>query len=722
MQRPNRDEAASGPVPYGSGPRSDPHEGTSGRREVPFGPEISWPHGFRQLDPQSREVLESGYGTGPTYQPPAMDDFGDPGYSDPSYDGPHTSYTGPAFPGGSGYRQPETRGPGYHVPEVRDSRPGYTGPGYTGPGQAAPGHAGPGHAGPGHAGPGHAGPGYPARDFAASPSGAQDSYPVTGAQEALRDTRPQPAASGDSFRPAGTAGYPEQRYDSPRLTDRGRDGRPADGPRPSGLRASGPRPADPRLEGMRYDELRYDEEPVPASPGFDDSVEDESWYAELRRSGPAFPPGFVEEPRPSGPTRRAEPQAPSFGSKPGFSQPPAPGQFPGYGQARGDRGRPGPQLSAERGTSSGPASSGPASSGPASSGPRSSGPRTGASAAHGSGPWPGSPNAAVRQPGSALPQSPASQGNPFLSAPAAPVGLLTPPAGHRIDALRDNDELTGPGTDTSQFLAPPGAGRPGSAAVRPGHGLDGPEITSSWPVQVPAEDPDRFAEFWQEDDEEVDYKGLFGDRVADPDGTKESSKRRTGRRRGGSNDHRLWLSLGGVVIVAAAAITGIIKFEFPSHTGPAHTMVTPAAIGSFARTVDLERSTNVAQLRNEVIKMSAGQASRVVSAVYESGNSAAGNTEQIIMLIGGHLAHAAPATSITSFTQKFPGAHVVSAGSLGGKAACVEEGGGTTDSVSMCAWFDNDSFGEIVSPTMNATNLAKALTTVRPAVEMVVKK
>ena len=137
-------------------------------------------------------------------------------------------------------------------------------------------------------------------------------------------------------------------------------------------------------------------------------------------------------------------------------------------------------------------------------------------------------------------------------------------------------------------------------------------------------------------------------------------------------------------------------------------MVTPARIGTYARTVDLERQTNVAQLRDEVIKMSAGQASRVESAVYESGNSAAGNTEQIIMFIGGHLANAAPATSITSFTQKFPGAKVVSPGALGGKAACVEEGG-SADSVSMCAWFDNDSFGEIVSPTMNATDLAAAM-------------
>jgi len=120
--------------------------------------------------------------------------------------------------------------------------------------------------------------------------------------------------------------------------------------------------------------------------------------------------------------------------------------------------------------------------------------------------------------------------------------------------------------------------------------------------------------------------------------------------------------------------------------------------------------------------MSSGQASGVVSAVYESGNSAAGNTAQIIMFIGGHLANADPAASITSFTQEFPGAHVVSAGSLGGKAACVQEGTTVSNSRSLCAWFDNDSFGEIVSPTMNATALAKAMVTVRPSVELLAKK
>ena len=175
-----------------------------------------------------------------------------------------------------------------------------------------------------------------------------------------------------------------------------------------------------------------------------------------------------------------------------------------------------------------------------------------------------------------------------------------------------------------------------------------------------------------------------------------------------------------MILVAAAAITGILKFEFPSHSGPAHTMVTPNHIGSYARTVDLEHQADVAALREKVIKMSSGQASHVVSAVYESGNSAAGNTAQILMFIGGHLANADPAVSVASFTQQFKGAKVVSAGSLGGKAACVQDGTGS-NGVAMCAWFDNDSFGEVVSPTMNATALAQTMQTVRPAVEVLAR-
>jgi len=137
----------SGPGPYGPGRRSEPHEVPGGRRETPFGPDVSWPNGFRQLDPESQRLLESGYGRGgydradpgygtggrsSGYRAPAMDDYGDPGYSDPAYDGPRGGS------GGRGWRGDNrgSRAPG--GPPVSDgsgygSVPGYQVPDYRGP-------------------------------------------------------------------------------------------------------------------------------------------------------------------------------------------------------------------------------------------------------------------------------------------------------------------------------------------------------------------------------------------------------------------------------------------------------------------------------------------------------------------------------------------------------------------------------------------------------------
>ena len=162
---------------------------------------------------------------------------------------------------------------------------------------------------------------------------------MTGAQEALPDTGPQPVADAwgtrgsGGFPQAGSPAYPDQWYDNPRLNP--------DQPRPGGARLTGrspgARPADPRLEGINYGELRYDEpDPVtPGEPGYDEPLDDESWYEELRRSGPAYPQGLGPQ-HPSGPQRRVEPQAPGYGQQPGFPQ--APDRAVGYGQPRGDRG------------------------------------------------------------------------------------------------------------------------------------------------------------------------------------------------------------------------------------------------------------------------------------------------------------------------------------------------------------------------------------------------
>jgi hypothetical protein len=39
----------------------------------------------------------------------------------------------------------------------------------------------------------------------------------------------------------------------------------------------------------------------------------------------------------------------------------------------------------------------------------------------------------------------------------------------------------------------------------------------------------------------------------------------------------------------------------------------------------------------------------------------------------------------------------------------------------MCVWFDNDSFGELVSSTMTTAKLATTLDSVRPSLELYIK-
>ena len=122
--------------------------------------------------------------------------------------------------------------------------------------------------------------------------------------------------------PGRTTAYPEQWYDNPRLDDRVLGD------------SNQSRSADPRLAGMTYGELRYDD-PEPGASGYDEPLDDESWFKELRRSTPAYPqsPGGPQGPG-SGPQRRAEPSGPAFGQKGGLPQ--APDRASGYGQPRRD--------------------------------------------------------------------------------------------------------------------------------------------------------------------------------------------------------------------------------------------------------------------------------------------------------------------------------------------------------------------------------------------------
>jgi hypothetical protein len=196
--------------------------------------------------------------------------------------------------------------------------------------------------------------------------------------------------------------------------------------------------------------------------------------------------------------------------------------------------------------------------------------------------------------------------------------------------------------------------------------------------------------------------------------------KRTGKRRSGSRDRRQWMAIGAIVVVAAGAVAGVVKLAFPGH-GAAHTMVTPASVADYTSKPQLEQQMNVPSLVEKVRSMSNGQATDLVSAVYQAGSVSPGSSAQIFLFIGGHLNNADPSASISSFEQQYPSAKLTSAGAMGGEAACVEVSDGSSGNAAECIWFDNDSFGQMVSSTMNTTQLAQVMRTVRPDLEHVVK-
>lgn len=195
---------------------------------------------------------------------------------------------------------------------------------------------------------------------------------------------------------------------------------------------------------------------------------------------------------------------------------------------------------------------------------------------------------------------------------------------------------------------------------------------------------------------------------------------RSGRRSGRRRSRRVLIIGAGLAVVLAAAAVAAESGLFGG--GPTHVLVTPGKLGSYVRRPQLEKQMNASQLQREVIAKSAGQASHVVSAVYEDGTSSASTkTPQMILFIGGNLSGVSPAGFIASFTQQSKGAFGTSAGSLGGSAACVNAQASVPGSVALCTWADNDTFGVVASPTMSATTLAAQLRVIRPMVEHVVR-
>jgi hypothetical protein len=197
-----------------------------------------------------------------------------------------------------------------------------------------------------------------------------------------------------------------------------------------------------------------------------------------------------------------------------------------------------------------------------------------------------------------------------------------------------------------------------------------------------------------------------------------ATRRAVGRRRGRSGDRRQWMALGAITVVAAGLIGGVLmKYVFAGPSGPAHEVVAPVSVDGYTRSATLGEQMKVGALAQSVEKSSGGSASGVVSAVYEQGAVAPGSNAQIFMFVGGKLASADANAFIANFDQSYPDAHGVSAGALNGDAACSETHL-NNEEAAMCVWFDNDTFGALVSPTMSTTQLASTLSNVRPSLEL----
>jgi hypothetical protein len=174
----------------------------------------------------------------------------------------------------------------------------------------------------------------------------------------------------------------------------------------------------------------------------------------------------------------------------------------------------------------------------------------------------------------------------------------------------------------------------------------------------------------------------------------------------------------GLVVVLSLLVGGALLL---GHSGPAHVLITPARLGSYVRSRQLEQQMGARNLQQQVISRSAGQASHVIYAVYEDNTAASGGSPQVILFIGGHLSGVSPSGFISSFSTQFKGARSTSPGSMGGSAACVNANGNVTGQVALCAWADNDTFGVVASPTMSAAQLAVQMRVIRPQVEHTAK-
>jgi len=170
--------------------------------------------------------------------------------------------------------------------------------------------------------------------------------------------------------------------------------------------------------------------------------------------------------------------------------------------------------------------------------------------------------------------------------------------------------------------------------------------------------------------------------------------------------------LGGLAIVAVLAITGYLLL-LPQ---PGHVVSVPAGLNGYVRQ-SAQASLTARQLKSRIVAGAGGAVRNVVAASYEKstgpGTSAG---PQVIVFIGGNLSSGS--SFIGGLSSQLHGSFATSAGPLGGEAVCAP---GTSGGPAECAWADGDTFGVLVSATLNAAGLASEMRVMRPLVEHVVK-
>jgi hypothetical protein len=183
----------------------------------------------------------------------------------------------------------------------------------------------------------------------------------------------------------------------------------------------------------------------------------------------------------------------------------------------------------------------------------------------------------------------------------------------------------------------------------------------------------------------------------------------------------LLVTTAGIVVVIAVVIAvsivsaGALARAFISYHNPSlqvtHVVSVPASLNGYVRQ-PAQASQTAQQLKSRILTRAGTSVSNVVAATYEKPSGSA-TGPQVMVFIGGN---SSSSGDFISGITELRGSFTTNAGPLGGQAACAPS---TNGNPVECAWADGDTFGILVSATLNATALASEMRLMRPLVEYV---